>query len=604
MIVLGVDGMDPEFLEAHWAQLPNLHRLSQEGDFKRLATSIPPQSPVAWSSVITGMDPGGHGIFDFIHRDPATRMPFSSTAETTAPSHALTIGPYIFPLSGGGVHSLRSGRAFWQILADHGVRASVIRMPANYPPADCDFDDTLSGMGTPDMQGSFGTFTFFTNDPGETRTHVPGGQIVAIRLVNGHADLPVAGPVNAFRKERPVSSVTLAIDADPTEPVVRVSIDDYQAILKQGEWSDWIHARFRLLPLVKSAAGMFRVYVQQVHPYLRVYASPVNIDPSDPELPIATPASYSRELADALGPFYTQGIPEESSALRAGILNRKEFLVQSHRVLADSLRMLHYELEHFDSGLLFFYFSSVDQNSHMLWGKYDDDLLQIYEGIDEAVGEAMAKATPGTTLIVMSDHGFARFDRAVNLNSWLMREGFLALDNPANTGDQELFPHVDWSKTQAYAMGLNGIFLNLEGREPGGIVSASERADVLNRIADRLKCLRDPKTGAQAVKEVYFSETAYRGRNTRLSPDLIVGFRRGYRASWQTTLGAVPKEIIEDNTQAWIGDHCMAADQVPGVLLSNRKVRAPAPQLYDITTTILAEFGVGPGQGMIGRSVL
>ena len=124
MIVLGVDGMDPEFLEAHWSSLPNLNRLRGQGDFRTLATTMPPQSPVAWSSVITGMDPGGHGIFDFVHRNPATRMPMSSMAEVTEPTRTLTIGPYLLPLSGGGVRTLRAGRAFWQILAEHGVPAT------------------------------------------------------------------------------------------------------------------------------------------------------------------------------------------------------------------------------------------------------------------------------------------------------------------------------------------------------------------------------------------------------------------------------------------------------------------------------------------------
>src|SRR5712671_6245236 len=131
MIVLGIDGMDPQFLEAHWSSLPNLNKLRSQGDFKRLGTTIPPQSPVAWSTVTTGMDPGGHGIFDFVHRNPQTRMPMSSMAEVTEPTRTLTVGPYVLPLSAGSVKSVRSGRAFWQMLADQKIPATVIRMPAN-----------------------------------------------------------------------------------------------------------------------------------------------------------------------------------------------------------------------------------------------------------------------------------------------------------------------------------------------------------------------------------------------------------------------------------------------------------------------------------------
>jgi predicted AlkP superfamily phosphohydrolase/phosphomutase len=390
---------------------------------------------------------------------------------------------------------------------------------------------------------------------------------------------------------------------DPTAQAARFDLEDQQVVLRQGEWSDWLHADFRLLPMVKSASGILRIYLQQAHPYLRVYVSPVNIDPSRPELPISTPASFSRQLSDALGPFYTQGIAEETSAYRAGLMSKDEFLVQSHKVLSDSLRMFRYELAHFSDGLLFYYFSSTDQNAHMLWGKYDDDLLDVYRAVDGAVGEAIAKAGNDTTLLVLSDHGFARFDRAVHLNTWLMRQGFLYLDDPANTGDEELFAHVDWSRTQAYAIGLNALYLNRIGRENGGIVADSEKPHVAEMITRKLLEFRDPKNGQSVVGKVYDPETAFKGRNLRMAPDLIVGYHRGYRASWQTALGAVPKTLIDDNTQGWIADHCMASEEVPGVLLSNRKIRLENPQLYDVTATILSEFGVPKESGMLGQTV-
>ena len=602
MIVLGVDGMDPVFLEAHWSSLPNLNRLRSQGDFRRLATTVPPQSPVAWSSVITGMDPGGHGIFDFVHRNPATRMPMSSMAEVTEPTHTLAIGPYLIPLSGGGVRSLREGRAFWQLLSEQGVGARVIRMPANFPPADCE-QESLSGMGTPDMGGTFGTFSFFTNDPAESRTVVPAGRIVRAKIENGRATLHIEGPPNSLRKDHAITAADLTVHIDPTESAARFELDEQQFILRQGEWSEWVHARFRLMPGVKSASGILRVYLQQVHPYLRIYVSPVNIDPEDPALPISTPPAYSRQLARSLGPFYTQGIAEETSAFRAGLFSREEFLAQSHKVLADSLRMFRYELDRYQGGLLFYYFSSVDQNSHMLWGKYESDLLEIYRGIDSAIGDAMAKAGNDTRVVILSDHGFARFDRTVHLNTFLMREGLLTLDDPSNVGDAEVFAHVDWTKTMAYAIGLNGIYLNQEGRENGGVVPEADRRQVLDRIARRLKEFKDPVTGENVVDQVYLPEQVFRGKNLRYAPDLLVGFRRGFRASWQTALGAVPGVSVEDNTQAWIGDHCMASDEVPGVILSNRKVRAADPQLWDVTATILSEFGVRKPANMIGQTV-
>ena len=606
MIVLGVDGMDPVFVETHFASLPNLNRLRQQGAFRRLATTIPPQSPVAWSSVITGMDPGGHGIFDFVHRNPSTRMPISSMAETTEPARTLSIGPYLIPLSGGGVRSLRAGRTFWQMLNEHGVRSSVTRMPANFPPADCEAE-SLAGMGTPDMTGSFGAFSFFTDDPAEKRDKVPGGQIARVALRNGRAGLAIAGPPNQMRRDHSPTTVDLTISVDPTEQTARFDIQGNQQanqfVLRQGEWSEWVRAEYSLIPYVNSVRGVFRVYLQQAHPYLRVYVSPVNIDPADPALPISTPRNYSRRLSEAVGTFYTQGIAEETSAFRAGILSKAEFLAQSHKVLADSLRLFRYQLDRFQDGLFFYYFSSVDQNAHMLWGRYDDDLLEIYRAVDQAIGQAMEKAGTDTPLLVVSDHGFARFDRAVHLNSFLMREGFLTLDDPSKVGDEELFAHVDWGKTMAYAIGLNGVYVNLEGRESGGVVPEADKRMVLDKLARRLADFRDPLTGEKVIERVYFPEDAYRGRNLKYAPDLLVGFRRGYRASWQTALGAVPRDVLEDNTQAWIGDHCMAADQVPGVIFSNRPLRALTPELWDIPATILGEFSVPKTNAMIGKSV-
>jgi predicted AlkP superfamily phosphohydrolase/phosphomutase len=602
MIVLGIDGMDPQFLEAHWSSLPNLNRLRSEGDFKRLGTTIPPQSPVAWSSVTTGMDPGGHGIFDFVHRNPATRMPISSMAEVTAPARTLAIGPYLLPLSSGGVKTMRAGRAFWQTLGEHKVPATVIRMPANFPAVDCE-QESLSGMGTPDLRGTARTYTYFTDDPSENRKEVSGGEIVKVKVERGRAFLKVDGPPNTLRKDQAITSVLMTVDVDPTENSARIVLDKQRAVLHQGEWSEWFHASFPLISGLKSASGIFRVYLQQAHPYLRLYVSPINIDPADPAMPISTPATFSKTLSEAVGPFYTEGIAEESGAYRAGLFTKEEYLTQSRKVLSDSLRLFRRELDRYQDGLLFYYFSSVDQNAHMLWGKYDDDLLEIYKAVDTAVGMAMQKAGSDTKLVILSDHGFARFDRAVHVNTFLMQNGFLQLDDPKNVGDQDLFAHVDWGRTVAYAVGLNGVYLNQEGREDGGIVPAQDRQAILEKVAAKLREFKDPATGENVVDTVYFADKDFQGKNLKYAPDIIVGFKRGYRASWQTALGAVPPVTVEDNTQAWRGDHCMAAHLVPGVLLSNRKISAPNPQLPDIATTVLNEFGIQNGPGMIGRSV-
>jgi len=586
VIVLGVDGMDPKFVARHWSALPNVRRLRDQGGFMPLGTTTPPQSPVAWSAFITGLDPEQDGIFDFVERDPATMRPLSSMAETLPPAHELRIGPWLLPLSKARVQSLRRGRAFWEMLDDHDIPVTVIRIPVNYPPSHA--GDELAGMGTPDLEGTFGTFTYYTDDPTETAGPVSGGRIVAVAANNGRVTLPIGGPPNTLRVDRRATGFDLTCDVDADASAMRCRDAESEFILKQGEWSPWIRVRFTLIPGVASAAGMFRLYARELRPNIRIYRSPLNIDPRDPALPVSTPPRFSRELAGRVGEFYTQGIPEDTSALRQGALTLDQYLQQSRLVSAEERRILRDSLAHFHDGFLFFYFSEIDQNSHVLWGRHEDELLETYQLVDDAIGDVLAGAR-GATIVVMSDHGFAAFDRAVNLNTWLEREGFLSVANGA----------IDWPQTRAYAMGLNAVYVNLAGREKDGIVHpGAERDALVQQLARRLEAFRDPETGTRVVTNVH----VVRGGG-RLAPDLIVGYAPDYRASWETALGATPPEMIQPNTDAWIADHCIDAAAVPGVLFMNKPLHAQAPTLKDVTVTILKEFGVQPDAAMRGRAV-
>ena len=206
VIVLGVDGMDPGFVERHWDALPNLARLKEQGGFRRLATTTPPQSPVAWSTFITGLDPDEHGIYDFVHRDAATLQPFSSMSRTEEGRWNLTLGEWVLPLSRAKVVSLRKGEPFWRTLWEHGIPVTVVRMPTNYPPIAA--GRALSGMGTPDLRGTLGTFTFYTDAPEEMARAVPGGRVVKAQVDQGHAELTIEGPPNPLRKDERYSTST------------------------------------------------------------------------------------------------------------------------------------------------------------------------------------------------------------------------------------------------------------------------------------------------------------------------------------------------------------------------------------------------------------
>jgi hypothetical protein len=559
VIVLGVDGMDPEFLERHWDALPHLRQLRDEGGLARLATTTPPQSPVAWSTFITGLDPEQHGIFDFVRRDPSTGQPVSSFAESLPPRFQLAAGPYVLPLSPARVRLLRRGTAFWELLAARGIPVTLMRLPVNYPPLHA--GEALAGMGTPDLEGTFGTFTYYTDDPLESPGEVPGGRIIGISLDGQRVRLPIDGPPNPLRRDGRLLHADALVDIDPDAGAFRCRIDNRDYILKLHEWSPWMRVRFPIGP--GSITGIFRLYAKELSPAVRIYRSPLNIDPADPALPISTPSAFARELEERIGPYGTLGIREDTAAVRQNVLTREEYLEQSRLIFAEDQRMLADCLERFRGGLLFFYFSEVDQNSHLLWGQFENELLHTYQQVDRAVGLVRERA-PDARLIIMSDHGFTSFEKSVNLNTWLSDQGY---------GDR------------SRAMGLNALYV-----KPG-----AEHDRNVAEIASKLRELRDPVTGAPVVEQVAVHPT---------EPAITVGYARGYRASWETGLGEAPATgIIQVNSDAWIGDHCMAAGEVPGVLLGTRRPVISNPGLKDLPVTILGEYGIRPAEGMTGRRI-
>lgn len=620
LIILGIDGMDPQLL-THFMQegkMPNFTRLVQQGSFRQLTTSIPPQSPVAWSNLITGMNAGGHGIFDFIHRDPKTLDLYFSASRVEAPKHAIHLGSWVIPLGGGSAEQLRQGEAFWQILDEHHIPNSVFRIPSNFPPVAAK-GKTLSGMGTPDLRGTYGTFSFYTDDPTAVAGAVEGGQIIPVQVENSQVKTQLVGPDNTFRKGSPAATEPFTVSVDPIDPVARVAVQNQEFVLREGEWSDWVPVEFQLIPFFGNVKGICRFYLKQAHPRFQLYVSPMNIDPSNPALPLSTPSSYSRELAEEVGEYYTQGIAEDTKALSAGVLDDKEFLEQSRTVLAEHRQIFDAEFPKFHKGVFFFYFSSLDLNSHMLWRltdpkhpEYDASaaaqngsaLEEFYQQIDQVLGEVLPKLDENTTLLVLSDHGFAPYYRSFNLNTWLLNNGYITLKSGGSTDESQAFANVDWSHTRAYGLGLNGLYVNQRGREKEGIVQPGAAADaVLKEIKEKLLTVRDPQNGVAVITRVDLAGEVYQGPYAREGPDALVGYNRSYRAGWKTILGDFPPDVLEDNTNPWSGDHCMDYTLVPGVLLSNRKISAQTPALTDIAPTILAEFGIPKAKGMMGQSV-
>lgn len=626
VVVLGVDGMDPALLTRFLAEgrLKNFAALAREGGFIPLATSTPPQSPVAWSDFITGTDPGGHGIFDFValDREKLEVVPSTTRIDPAARS-PLEIGRWRIPLAAEQPRLLRDGVPFWQLLEQRGVRTTLVSMPANYPPVGSGTRE-LSGMGTPDLRGTAGIFSFYTDDPELRGGSVPGGTIYPVRAVRQRVRAELEGPLNELVQGSPRARVpfTLTVDPDPTHGVAELEIGGERTLLNVGEWSGWLPVEFELLPWLANARGMVRFYLKSLSPHIALYASPINIDPRAPAQAIAAPAAYAYELAEKAGPFYTEEMAEDTKALSAGVLTPSEFLAQSELVLEERRRLLRVELERFaaDPGpaLLFFYLSSIDQRSHMLWREMESEsgppatsadeklanaVRDTYVEIDALLGSVREALPTGALLIVMSDHGFAPFLRQAHLNAWLEQHGYLALADRGSRERAEWLAGIDWTRTRAFAVGLNSLYLNVRGRERRGIVDPAEREKLAREIAGGLAAWKDPRTGQAVVSAAQLREEIYAGPHLEQAPDLIVGYNRGYRASWATTSAQVPEALLEDNLEAWSGDHCMDARAVPGILVANRTLTTRSAGLRDLTVTILRAFGVDAAPQMTGRPI-
>jgi predicted AlkP superfamily phosphohydrolase/phosphomutase len=617
VIVLGFDGVDwgltRELMAA--GRLPNFSRLASTGTAQPLGTSIPPQSPVAWSNFITGMDSGGHGIFDFIHRDPKTMVPYLSTSRNENPKKFFKIGKWQVPLDSGKSELLRHGEPFWERLEANGVKCTVIRMPANYPPSG-KASIELSGMGTPDILGTYGTFSFFTTDDSEfAGRKIGGGKVYKVRVRDNVVEASLYGPTNPTLIEKAKAQTDFRVYIDPEKPIVKLVLGKEERLLGEGEWTEWLPVEMELNPL-QTLNGVCRFYLKKVRPVFELYATSINFDPMNPALPISNPPSFAKELAEATGgPFYTQGMPEDTKALSEGVLTIDEFLVQAKGAGDEVLRQYEWVLDRFDEGFLFYYFGNQDQTAHMMWrtmdpghpaydpevhAKYTDVIPQIIERFDEIVGLTLRKMGDNTTLIVMSDHGFASWRRAMNLNTWLKEEGYLALKDPFLKDDPGLLLNVDWENTRAYGMGLNSLYVNLRGRERDGIVDPSEKRALLEEIAGKLLEAVDPSTGLRAVTKAYIAEDAYKNRGyLDIGPDMIVGYAKEMRCSNASALGEVPAEVFVDNTEEWSADHCMDHEAVPGVLFTSRPLKKPAPSLQNLAAAILAEFGIGGFQGEV-----
>jgi len=646
VLVIGIDGMDPQLCEAMMAEgaLPNLKKLRDSGAYSPLGTSIPPQSPVAWANFINGAGPGSHGIFDFMHRHPENQcIPFFSAAETMpgqggweTGDHKLTLDFWPFNHKGAETLLRRQGTPFWNFLDEKGIPSTFYDLPSNFPasPSTHGHHRCICGMGTPDMLGSYGTYQHFatSNEVNETHPNEPvtskggNGKLYKLTFENDTAKAHLAGPENSFlRTPHPVNAEFL-IHRDEAANAAVIDIQGQRIMLKEGQWSRWVKVNFEcslpwFLPNEKPG-GIVRFYLQGVRHNFKLYASPINVDPSSPAMPISEPNSFIKDVSKKVGLFYTTGFQEAYEARKDEMFNDDQYRQQATTVLEDRFKLFQYAIDDYTDGMFYFYFSSCDLQSHIFWWSGDSlhpsleddrELIQkrfgyvkdLYKRIDkEVVGEIMHRYGDNATIIVMSDHGFANFGRQFNLNTWLRANGYLGPEDCTALVDN---PNVDWKQTKAYGLGINGLYLNMKGRERDGIVEPSQKDALLSELVQKLEAVQDPENpDKKPIRTVYRADRCYHGTATDLAPDLIVGYSRNYRASWETCTGGILDDVFSDNKNAWAADHCADALEVPGIFFCNKPMRDgdTKPWLVDMAPSILAQYDLTTPTSMTGKNVL
>jgi predicted AlkP superfamily phosphohydrolase/phosphomutase len=610
VIVIGLDGLEPKIVERllQAGGLPNLASLRDRGGYSRLQTTFPAQTPVAWSTFATGTNPGGHGIFDFIARDPKTYFPI------LALNHYEQKNPLLPPRAVNG----RRGTPLWELLSKVGITSIVLRHPLTYPP-DPIRGRMLGGVGVPDLRGGLGTSTLYTT--AENVESQEGETVVPIRMSeDGSIATRLIGPRNPGARADLRLEVRLHLDRASNKIILRSTGEPRELEIRLGQWSDWLKVKFRVNSLL-SVRGALRLYLVRLQPPLELYASPINFDPAEPIYPISSPPEYSKELETRLGTFYTAGMAEEDGGLKNRRIGEEAFLAQCDDVLREREGMISFELERLREGFFFCLFDTPDRLQHLFWrfrepdhpanrGDVTPEMARViedhYRRLDAIVGKALENADAQTLFIVLSDHGMNSFQRGLNINTWLHANGLLSLQAGIEPGKDagDFLRAVDWSRTKAYAVGLGGIYFNLEGRESQGILAPREAEAVQAAIVQGLTGLTDPGRGAVAVRSVVSRAQVYHGPFALESPDLLINFSAGYRASWGTPLGGVPAGLFEDNVKKWGGDHVIDPELVPGVLFINRSFRSASPRMVDLAPTILAALGVPKGSAMEGESLL
>ncbi len=618
VLLIGFDGMDYHLynqFRKQGHQFPHFDKLANEGTFSPLWSTEPPISPVAWSTFTTGVNPGKHNIFDFLTTDRATYMPKMAGSDIIPPRRSLKLGQWEIPLGSPKIELKRKSQSFWKIVSSKGIYAAVLRMPFTFPPEKF-YGSMLAGLGTPDLRGTQGSFSFYSDGAAENYD-ISDGVFESLQpLADDRFSGRIKGPGHPFRKGNPSLEIPFTLKLDREKKSAEIVVGKERFTLERNRLSPWVKLEFKAGMV--TVAGIAQWVLEDVAP-LKLYLSPINIDPEKPSMPVSYPKIFSVYLAKLLGSFATLGMAEDTWSLNERVLSEKNFIDQVYRTQGEREKIFFNTLAKVKDGLVVQVFETTDRIQHMFWRylpgsgssaplpsrdpQVTESILESYKAMDAFLEKLYKKMRPSDLLMIVSDHGFNAFNRGFNLNTWLHQEGYLVLNNGKKTSGK-WYADVDWSRSRAYGQGLNGIFLNLKDRESLGIVEPGAESEKLKmEIKEKLLKLVDEKHGKKAIRMAFVREEIYRGPYTVNAPDIVVGYEAGYRVSWESAVNYVGEELFSDNTRMWSGDHAFTRDQVPGIFFCNRKIREKDPGLIDISPTVLAAFGIDKPGFIDGRDL-
>jgi len=649
LVILGFDGMDPHLLKK-WmdeGKLPNISKLAQGGGMFPLQTTHSPESPTAWASFATGVNAGKHNIYDFLVRDTTSYLPDLGMVTRTPPKFLFNY----FPLSKPKVTSTRGGTSFWVTAGKQGVRSDILTVPVTFPPEDVENGELLSGLPLPDIRGTMGTFSYYATDLSryeEGNTEM-GGILKRLVFENDTASSELEGPpspivrqkIEAVRRKGPTLSesdraqlaelqavqdvrVPFTIQWNRTGKMATLAIQDRTIALERGKWTPWIDLTFKVNAIVR-VHGMVQMLLINADNELQLYVSPVNFKPDDPPVPMSSPASFSGDLYKAIGNYRTLGWAEATWALNENRMDEKTFMDDLMVAFDDRAKVILNRADQKDWDLMVGVIESTDRVQHMMWrlidpqhplydaalaAKFGDSIERVYRKADDFVGEVVKRVGPGVPVMIVSDHGFHSWRKAVNLDTWLVQNGYMVMKGQSADkklsdlfGGGTFWENVDWSRTRAYAMGIGQIYFNLRGREAQGIVSPGAEATALaDELSKKLLTLTDPEDGTPIIRAVYKRDDIYSGPFINNASELQVGMNDGYRVSWQTTLGGSPAGIVYKNDRKWSADHGGYDYAITsGILVTSQPITTKEPRIIDIAPTVLRYFGLAVPTDIDGK---